>query len=431
MSYQTIAAPIGTATIESHSHPFHGYNIHEVNEPAHLRDHKTDKFLTHTRIKNPTKIGIMRPNRSVFSFPTQTSQHPVTGMQLPRQFAYTRALLSTRRNIISNKYTHKGARDQGECGSCYAFAIAEMITDRVAVRTRGKFHDEIAPRSLICQSGEGIQGCGGGEPYIALRTVKSKGMAREDDMPYLDGSTICSDVSNRVYVDEIRAITDTSSTNLGNLRDFAEKKRKLPDEVHRKNIQSMMEELIREGPFVVGMVVYSDFTQYTGGVYSRHEDAVFQGLHAVELVGYDQGDPNDPNDIPHWIVRNSWGEKFGKRGFFCIRMGTNEAAIETYAVSAKPQFGKGILANYKDEGVQGNEGLKPTDIDGDGDIDIGNDDDYDDTDGGKQRRDKIIRNVAIMIMGAAIVAVVVKAFTKYQPSSSHHHSSRYDLYDLS
>lgn len=415
MEKRNIAAPVGLAVIDNNDHPFHGYNLHEVNEPKKYRDFAHKSFLTKHKITRPDIIEFTQPNMCTFSLPSYAKQRKHWGIKLPRQFSYTRAILTTRRHIVQNKYIVKDVRDQGNCGSCYAFAIAEMITDRAAIRTRGQFHDEISPQSLICQTKfDGISGCNGGEPYQALHAVQSNGMAREHDDPYQKHAMACKNTDKRVYVDGIHSITDTKTTNLGTLQDFAEGKRQIPVDILKKNIQHMMEELIHQGPFVAGMAVYSDFTQYKGGVYARHPGSTFVGLHAVEIVGYDQGDPEDSSSIPHWIVRNSWGPSFGNDGFFHIRMGTNEVGIETYSVSATPLFKKGLLSDFSDLGINSDD-MPPMDIDDDGNIDIDIDDPYHDTDGGKQRRDRIRKQVLIAL-GVIVVASSFYYMTRQRKS---------------
>jgi len=107
----------------------------------------------------------------------------------------------------------------------------------------------------------------------------------------------------------------------------------------------MMKALIHNGPLAVAFQVESDFMLYKSGIY--HHTQVPQLLrsgmsdfdpfemtnHAVLLVGY--GVDKDTKQ-KYWIVQNSWGEDWGENGFFRIRRGTDECAIESIAVEAFP-----------------------------------------------------------------------------------------------
>ena len=55
--------------------------------------------------------------------------------------------------------------------------------------------------------------------------------------------------------------------------------------------------------------------------------------HAVLLVGYGV---EEVTGEKYWIVKNSWGERWGENGYFRIRRGTDECAIESTAVEAFP-----------------------------------------------------------------------------------------------
>ena len=96
--------------------------------------------------------------------------------------------------------------------------------------------------------------------------------------------------------------------------------------------------LVNNGPMAVSFEVYNDFMHYKGGVY--HHTGLRDGFnpfmitnHAVLLVGY--GTDKTTRE-PFWTIRNSWGLGWGEQGYFRIRRGTNECAIESIAVESFP-----------------------------------------------------------------------------------------------
>jgi len=104
------------------------------------------------------------------------------------------------------------------------------------------------------------------------------------------------------------------------------------------NEELMMAELVKNGPMSVSFEVYSDFQHYKGGIYH------FTGLtnkfnpfeitnHAVLLVGYGV-EPSTGEKF--WTVKNSWGSTWGEDGYFRIRRGSDECAIESIAVESFP-----------------------------------------------------------------------------------------------
>ena len=64
---------------------------------------------------------------------------------------------------------------------------------------------------------------------------------------------------------------------------------------------------------MAGMVVYEDLYYYKDGVY-RHVTGAPKGLHAICVIGY-----NDEGG--YWVVKNSWGTKWGDDGFMRIEYG--------------------------------------------------------------------------------------------------------------
>lgn len=91
------------------------------------------------------------------------------------------------------------------------------------------------------------------------------------------------------------------------------------------------------GPIAVSYMVYDDFRNYRGGIYShqrtahlRHQFNPFQAVsHAVLLTGW-----GEENGVKFWSIKNSWGASWGEGGYFRIIRGQNECSIESKAVAA-------------------------------------------------------------------------------------------------
>lgn len=101
------------------------------------------------------------------------------------------------------------------------------------------------------------------------------------------------------------------------------------DKIHGKKVYSLARdvgqiqaEIMKNGPVEADFTVYADFPNYKSGVYQAHSSEQLGG-HAVKILGW-----GVENDVPYWLVANSWNEDWGDKGFFKIRRGTNECGIE-------------------------------------------------------------------------------------------------------
>lgn len=56
-------------------------------------------------------------------------------------------------------------RDQGGCGSCYAFSSMGMLESRLRVQTNNTMQVELSPQDVVSCS-QLSQGCDGGFPYL-------------------------------------------------------------------------------------------------------------------------------------------------------------------------------------------------------------------------------------------------------------------------
>ncbi|XP_067008532.2 dipeptidyl peptidase 1 [Anabrus simplex] len=220
------------------------------------------------------------------------------------------------RNVNGINYVSP-VRNQGSCGSCYAFSALGMLESRLRVKTNNTVQVELSPQDIVSCS-QLSQGCAGGFPFlIAGRYGKDYGVVEEQCNPYQGQDGPCTlDVCPRYYTSEYQYV----GGYYGGCNEL-----------------QMQLALVREGPLSVSFEVESDFYHYEGGIYHHTNAFSFDPFvlvnHAVLLVGYGVDEITGEN---YWIVRNSWGDSWGENGYFRIRRGTNEVGIESIAVIATP-----------------------------------------------------------------------------------------------
>ncbi|XP_062950251.1 dipeptidyl peptidase 1 isoform X1 [Cynocephalus volans] len=210
-------------------------------------------------------------------------------------------------------------RNQESCGSCYSFASVGMLEARIRILTNNSQTPILSPQEVVSCS-QYAQGCDGGFPFlIAGKYAQDFGLVEEACFPYTGTDSPC-----KMKKDCFRYYSSDYYYVGGFYGGCNEALMKL--------------ELVHHGPMSVAFEVYSDFLHYRKGIYHR------TGLrdpfnpfeltnHAVLLVGYG----TDPaSGMDYWIVKNSWGPSWGENGYFRIRRGTDECAIESIAMAATP-----------------------------------------------------------------------------------------------
>ncbi|KAH0622895.1 hypothetical protein JD844_025731 [Phrynosoma platyrhinos] len=184
-------------------------------------------------------------------------------------------------------------RDQGSCGSCWAFGAVEAISDRVCIHTNGKVNVEISAEDLLsCCGFECGVGCNGGYPSGAWKYWTEKGL-----------------VSGGLYDSHVGV------TSYGVPRSEKE----------------IMAEIYKNGPVEGAFVVYSDFLMYKSGVY-QHVSGEAVGGHAIRILGW-----GVDNGTPYWLAANSWNTDWGENGFFRILRGEDHCGIESEIVAGIPK----------------------------------------------------------------------------------------------
>jgi C1A family cysteine protease len=193
-------------------------------------------------------------------------------------------------------------KNQGNCGSCWAFGVLGAIESRYKIKT-GETLDLSEQHLVSCEKTS--HGCNGGYLTYALGFVKNTGVVDENFFPYKASNYYCTHPENNHPVTKISSYKEVTG---------------------QENIKTSIE---TNGPVVTGFRVYADFMHYTGGVYS-HTWGAHKGNHAVVIVGYKD---NLIGNGGYWICKNSWGTGWGENGYFRISYGQCEIEKNVYEMT--------------------------------------------------------------------------------------------------
>ncbi|KAH7822153.1 putative cathepsin B5 cysteine protease [Monocercomonoides exilis] len=200
-------------------------------------------------------------------------------------------------------------RDQKKCGSCWAFAGTEVLSDRFAVMDHPV--GVLSPQDLVsCDMLD--HGCNGGSPLLEWTWMALRGVTTDECIPYVSG--------NGTVPRCPRKCSDGSVIVRHKAKTFSF----LPSLF----IQS---DLMRHGPQEFCFMVYEDFMSYKKGVY-QHQTGELLGGHAVKSVGW-----GVEGGVKYWLLANSWGSDWGEKGFFKILRGKNECSIESMVYAGVPK----------------------------------------------------------------------------------------------
>lgn len=207
------------------------------------------------------------------------------------------------RNIDWSKGFLPPVRDQGQCGSCWAFSAVGTLAGAWAAHHDGEQLPTLSEQQMVdCVTSSFdrsyiSEGCEGGLMSEALDYVSKAGLCADADYPYTarDGACKSSSCKSRV---EIRGYKEVH----GDAEFVAE---------------------IQKHPVAIGIAASSSaFQFYSSGVVKTCRD---RGLnHGVVLAGYF---PEEAE--PYYYVRNSWGSNWGDKGHIRLSTQGNQCGVAT------------------------------------------------------------------------------------------------------
>jgi len=206
-------------------------------------------------------------------------------------------------------WRQKGAvtpvKDQAQCGSCWAFSTVGAIEG--AWFLGGHPLTSLSEQNLVDCSKSCLQsepqlcnsGCGGGLMWLAMGDViTAGGIDTEAAYPYAGVDQDCAFDPKKVGAQL------SNWTGLPN------------DEV------KIAAALVTAGPVSVALNA-DPLMGYTSGIIDDPSCDASGMDHAVLIVGY-----GTENNKPYWIVKNSWGESFGEKGYFRMVRGKGMCGID-------------------------------------------------------------------------------------------------------
>lgn len=197
-------------------------------------------------------------------------------------------------------------REQSSCGSCWAFGAIAALESNYLMRHGGSpYALDLSEQQLLDCSGGG--GCWGGWYGTVFEWLKTshQSITTELESPYQRWQYQCMPTDDTPY----------EVVNYGRVTMYSE----------IASVQEIKNAIAAHGAVVTAVNATNAFLAYKSGTFN--ENAAGDVNHAITIIGWD--------DNRHaWLLKNSWGEDWGEKGYMWMDYNSNRIGTFPYWVES-------------------------------------------------------------------------------------------------
>ncbi|CAB3236134.1 unnamed protein product [Arctia plantaginis] len=196
-------------------------------------------------------------------------------------------------------------KDQKNCNACWAFSVIANIESQLKIY---KNDEKLMSEQFLIDCDHDQEGCKTGSITSSFANIVTRfgGVLLEKDYPYQNGQQKCTAPNPPPYLVKVTGFKRVSS-----------------DE------EEMAKAVFHFGPLSAAINAAS-MRHYKSNIIDEPSDKDCNPNdldHAVLIVGYNVYVNTHGRETPYWIIKNSWGEDWGDKGYYYLVRGRNACGI--------------------------------------------------------------------------------------------------------